>query len=105
MGMFCPKCGSILMPTEKDGKQVKACSCGYEERGPVEFSEKKETKTEEIPIIEKEEEIHPITNEAECPKCGNREARWWTIQTRSADEPETKFFKCTKCKKTWRDYG
>jgi len=47
--MFCPKCGSILMPTEKDGKQVKACSCGYEEGGPVEFSEKKETKTEENP--------------------------------------------------------
>jgi len=103
--MFCPKCGSILMPTEKDGKQVKACSCGYEEGGPVEFSEKKDTKAKEIPIIEKEEEIHPITNEDECPKCGNREARWWTIQTRSADEPETKFFKCTKCKKTWRDYG
>jgi len=102
--MFCPKCGSILMPKQEDGKEVKGCSCGYTEGGGMELREKKETEAIDIPIIEKEEEVNPIT-QAECPKCGHDEARWWTIQTRAADEPETKFFRCTKCKKTWRDYG
>ena len=51
------------------------------------------------------EKIHPIDKEVECPKCGNTEAYYWTIQTRSGDEAETKFHKCTKCKHTWRDYN
>ncbi|RLG10996.1 MAG: transcription factor S, partial [Thaumarchaeota archaeon] len=39
-----------------------------------------------------------------CPKCGNREAYYWAVQTRSADEPMTRFFRCTKCGYTWREY-
>ncbi|RZD31406.1 MAG: transcription factor S [uncultured DHVE6 group euryarchaeote] len=41
---------------------------------------------------------------AECEKCNHTEAYWWTEQTRSSDEPETQFFRCTKCKHTWREY-
>ncbi|MBI2112883.1 transcription factor S, partial [Candidatus Woesearchaeota archaeon] len=26
-------------------------------------------------------------------------------QTRGADEPETRFFRCTKCNYTWREYA
>jgi DNA-directed RNA polymerase subunit M len=32
-------------------------------------------------------------------------AYFWTQQTRGADEPETRFFKCTKCSHTWREYA
>ena len=45
----------------------------------------------------------PVVAEV-CTKCGNKTAYFWTAQTRSADEAETKFFKCTKCKHTWREY-
>ena len=48
--------------------------------------------------------IDPITNE-KCPKCGHGKAYYAMVQTRAADEPETKFFKCEKCKHRWRDYG
>ncbi len=41
---------------------------------------------------------------ADCPKCKNNEVWWWTEQTRAADEPETSFFRCTKCRHTWREY-
>ena len=40
-----------------------------------------------------------------CEKCGNKAAYYWTQQTRGADEPETRFFKCTKCEYTWREYA
>ena len=44
------------------------------------------------------------TVKIDCEKCHNTEGVWWTFQTRSADEPETKFYRCTKCNHTWRDY-
>tara|TARA_Y100000310_G_C20650818_1_gene799312 strand:- start:76 stop:345 length:270 start_codon:yes stop_codon:yes gene_type:complete len=50
-----------------------------------------------------EESTMAISKE-ECPKCANIGAYWWTEQTRSSDEPETQFFRCTKCKHTWREY-
>ncbi|GAI81579.1 unnamed protein product, partial [marine sediment metagenome] len=34
----------------------------------------------------------------------NEKAYFWSVQTRSGDEAETKFFKCTKCEFTWREY-
>jgi len=27
--MFCPKCGSILIPKKEGSKTVSVCSCGY----------------------------------------------------------------------------
>ena len=45
----------------------------------------------------------PITDAVECPKCRNRQAFWWIVQTDSADEPSTQFFRCTKCNHTWRN--
>ena len=40
-----------------------------------------------------------------CPNCGNGRAYFMQMQTRSADEPMTTFYKCTeqKCSITWRD--
>ena len=45
------------------------------------------------------------TIEIECEKCGHDQAVWWTLQTRSADEPTTQFYRCTKCEHTWRNYA
>src|SRR5919107_2149996 len=45
---------------------------------------------------------HPITDTEVCSKCGTNQARWWIVQTDSADEPSTQFFRCTKCRHTWR---
>ena len=43
--------------------------------------------------------------EVECEKCGHNKAVWWRLQTRSADEPTTQFFRCVKCEYTWRNYA
>ena len=95
------------MPKKENGKVVVKCAkCGHEQKnGGIKFSEKTEKKeTPDVVIVEKEIETHPIV-EAECPKCGNNEAYFWTRQTRASDEPETKFYKCTKCRHIWRDYS
>lgn len=106
---FCPKCGAILKPKKnEDDSIVLACSCGYEKahKGSSKVKEEKKVKKDETKfgVVDADVETLPITKE-ECPKCGNREAYYWLIQTRSGDESETKFMRCTKCKHTWRDYS
>lgn len=103
--MFCPKCGSVLLPKKEGSKKTLACSCGYK-TGDVEktkLTEHVTNKSREVEVIEKEIETLPKIK-VECPKCGHKEAYFWTIQTRAGDEPETKFHRCLKCKHTWRDY-
>ena len=104
--MFCPKCGSILMPKTKNNKRIIECSCGYKEKDFSKFKKFKEVVKEKkmVEVVDKEIEILPITEE-ECPKCKHEKAYYWTVQTRAGDEPETKFLKCKKCKHVWRDYS
>jgi DNA-directed RNA polymerase subunit M len=103
--MFCPKCGSLLKTKLDRGKTIMYCSCGYtsKELDNVEIKEKVNVKTKEIEIVEQDIEAYPIVD-VECDKCKNKKAYFWLVQTRAGDEAETKFFKCTKCKHTWRDY-
>jgi len=103
--MFCPKCGSVLFPKNEKGKKVFKCSCGYSDK-KMEAPKltEKVTNEDEFPVVDTEVETLPLT-EAECPKCGHDKAYFWTMQTRASDEPETKFFKCEKCKNIWRDYS
>ena len=82
------------------------CSrCGADVGGKItlEASEKVDVADEIAVVTEGENEVDPKV-EIECPKCKHQEAFFWTKQTRSSDEAETKFYKCTKCKHTWRDY-
>ena len=101
--MFCPKCGSILLPKKIDDKTKMSCSCGYSTDEQTKITETIRSK-DKLEIIEKNEETLPKTP-AECEKCHNTEAYYWLLQTRSGDEPETKFLRCTRCEHTWRDYS
>lgn len=98
--MFCPKCGNMLLP--KDGKMV--CP----NHGPVDIkvriSEISTKKVKEIKVAKEESDSNPIVA-ADCPKCGNRKAYSWMVQTRSADEAPTRFHKCTKCGHQWKEYS
>ena len=38
-----------------------------------------------------------------CPKCTNEKAYYLQIQTRSADEPMTTYYRCSKCAHNWSD--
>ncbi len=39
-----------------------------------------------------------------CTKCGHTDAYFVIRQTRSADEPETRIYRCSKCNFSWREY-
>lgn len=101
--IFCPRCGSLLKPKLEKNKRVLGCSCGYTSSGsvPSEIKEKVQA-TKDIEVIE-EVETKPLV-EAVCKKCGHKKAYFWSLQTRAGDEPETRFFKCEKCRYTWREY-
>lgn len=104
--LFCPKCKSLLRPTVRDNKKLMTCSCGYStsDVAKAKISERIVTNEPKVEVITKEVEPNPLT-EADCPKCGHKKAYYWLVQTRAADEAETKFFKCEKCKHQWRDYS
>ncbi len=102
---FCPKCEVKL---KKSDSGLQCPKCNY-----VEGEESKQTKQVEVEEIHSEfnvlaenegEETLP-TIKIECEKCGHDEAVWWMLQTRSADEPTTQFYRCSKCRYTWRNYA
>jgi transcription factor S len=95
---FCPKCGSMLM-----SKSCGKCNYVADSEVKLETSESVEVAKEVAVVKDGENDVNPKV-EIECPKCKHNEASFWTKQTRSSDEAETKFYKCTKCKYTWREY-
>ena len=103
---FCKKCGGLLIPKKSKDKVLSVCrncSATYKEGSKIKIIEKVKPETK-IKILEQKETDLPIT-ENQCPECKNKESFWWMQQTRAADEPPTRFYKCTKCGYTWREYS
>lgn len=38
----------------------------------------------------------------QCKKCGSKRTTYYSLQTRSADEPMTNFITCVECKNRWK---
>jgi len=83
--IVCRKCG---FKKEKEGKTIVV----------------NEQKEKEVTFIEDKEktDVLPKTR-VKCPKCGNNEAYWILRQMRGSDEPESRFYTCTKCGYRWRE--
>jgi len=97
---FCPKCGIMLT---KKGDKYACVKCGHAKDNVTLGHIEKMPEKKKIAVINKEESALAEVD-ANCEKCGNRRAYFWQTQTRGADESPTNFFKCTKCKHTWREY-
>lgn len=115
---FCPSCQMRLVLKQETSNGEKDFSlvcpkCGYkkqvlkEEPFTPKMGNYKNDEISEQKLITVINEEHmklrtmPVTK-IECPKCNNKVAYWWMVQTRSADESSTQFFRCTKCNHTWR---
>ncbi len=88
------------------GGMIVCRKCGFEkaDEGTASYVSVKPRAEHEIAIIDEDVSAGLPTAKVRCPECGNNVAHWWLRQLRSADESETRFYRCTKCKKTWREY-
>jgi DNA-directed RNA polymerase subunit M len=85
-------------------KKLVCGSCGKSSKTKGAVVVKEELKGKKnLEVIDKDIDVNPEIEE-ECPKCTNKKARFWTLQTRAGDEAETRFYECTKCKHRWREY-
>lgn len=109
---FCQNCGTRLrlkqIKTDDNVMMTLQCErCGFTTpvEEPITKSEV-EPPEDQIKVVGDEVDVRTMpTTKEECPRCRNKEAFWWMLQTRSGDEPTTQFYRCTKCNHTWRQYA
>ncbi|KAF7266587.1 RNA polymerase III subunit K [Rhynchophorus ferrugineus] len=109
MVAFCPFCSNILFVEENVSGNIQF-TCNI---CPVYFPVKKNIsyrsyyKLKEIDDVLGGEEAwkNVDSTEERCPKCGQDRAYFLQLQTRSADEPMTTFYRCcnNECNHNWRD--
>ncbi|KAG4106694.1 putative Rpc11-DNA-directed RNA polymerase III subunit C11 [Neocallimastix lanati (nom. inval.)] len=107
MSWFCPSCGNmLLLQINVQGIQEFYCqTCPYVFpiiRPQTQVTHFKRKEVDDVLGGAKAWENVDST-EATCPKCENGKAFFMQIQTRSADEPMTIFYKCTECGFQWRE--
>ena len=107
--LFCPSCATILMAEDDFGSMSFKCKiCMFKFR--VE-----RTITKSMPLSNKVvddvlggedawKNVDKTEPQSPCPQCGHNEAFFQAIQIRSADEPTTEFYRCTKCANVWNSY-
>ncbi|PAV90855.1 hypothetical protein WR25_04864 [Diploscapter pachys] len=108
---FCGLCGTIL-PLPATAPQAVACKlCGTnwmikEKHDHLVYRVEKiyERTVADTDEMEKEEGHDAIVDHV-CPKCGHNKATYATMQTRSADEGQTVFYTCLKCKRKDIEYS
>ncbi|XP_033227074.1 DNA-directed RNA polymerase I subunit RPA12 [Belonocnema kinseyi] len=105
---FCPDCGTILPLCPETGA-VTCYSCerswdpekvfgSMEMSYRIPFIDRKTCETSKRGEGENEEKPDGPIVERQCPQCKNDKMSYATLQLRSADEGQTVFFTCTKCK-------
>ena len=123
---FCPTCGNLLSIEKKKFKEeeeefddddekedelllhlcCKTCPYSYSIGGTF------WSKTD-VPIRNKKRVDDVLggddawknvdTTRSRCPKCSHDVAYFLMVQTRSADEPMTQFFRCVECANQWKE--
>lgn len=109
--VICPKCG-LEVDSEENAPEHHAGSSGtvgqivkvgYQSKSSPSVASSKSS----LKVMDPDPDGPQVlpTTSIECPKCKNGIAFWWMLQTRSADEATTQFYRCTKCSHTWRNYS
>lgn len=101
---FCSACGALLPNLPETGDTVSCLACSY--AANIESFASRET-SYTIIFNKRENATKKRANEdgddgptveRKCPKCGHDKMSYAALQLRSADEGQTVFFTCLKCK-------
>lgn len=109
MVAFCPFCENILFVQESATSNIQLVCNICPIYFPVKrtFRIRNYYKLKEIDDVLGGEEAwkNVDSTEERCPKCAHPRAYFMQIQTRSADEPMTTFYRCCNpnCNHNWRD--
>jgi len=106
--VFCQICGALLPPLPPSGPlRCLVCKApapieqfsDVETKYTIVFNKREnfEKKKKVLDSDEEDEADGPIV-ERTCPKCGHGRMSYAALQLRSADEGQTVFFTCLKCK-------
>lgn len=108
--IFCTDCGNLLdQLTSKKTIDCKICNKSYESSKFENLKVKTTSNEDAFPStlkmnrsavktsLKKDELDEGATIKEKCPKCGNDEMQYHTLQLRSADEGATVFYTCTNC--------
>ena len=109
---FCPECSSLLRKRKVNDEDFLVCKCGFQKEIIIDENKieenvqkkKQDLEKNRLIVTEKDKISVYLKIKKICPKCNNKECETWQQQMRSADEPSTHFFRCTKCKFTFREY-
>jgi len=104
---FCPNCEIRLK--KNDSGLLHCPKCQYLKEKTVESAKEEPEEANSEFLVMGEDDMKQAkglesTIKIDCEKCHNKEGVWWTFQTRSADEPETKFYFFFNFKETWVFY-
>jgi DNA-directed RNA polymerase subunit M len=112
---FCSECGSRLVlkkvsSANQESLMLVCTKCHFKKEESQQGAKFKEKIIEHDPkqfvaVIGKDEQLSTLpTLSIECPRCGNKTANVWQVQTRGSDESSTQFFRCLQCGFTMREY-
>lgn len=107
---FCPYCSNMLLiaPGDDTINRLYCPTCPYQFlTAGVQMYERKVLPRKEVDDVLGGQGAWDNVDQttAQCPidACGNDKAYFFQLQIRSADEPMTTFYKCTKCSHQWRE--
>lgn len=116
--IFCLDCGNLLdNPSSIIGSDIECVQCQAKypkskfnnlkvvtSTSDDAFPSKLRSKKSAVKTSLKKDELNDsgATIKEKCPKCGNEEMQYHTLQLRSADEGATVFYTCTACNYKFR---
>ncbi|KAL7074823.1 hypothetical protein ACQ4LE_006127 [Meloidogyne hapla] len=107
---FCTVCGTILPLPELMPSTVQCALC--RNKWPAKIDQERNTFTYKRSFEKTQQDDdknlnveEDVTVEHLCPKCDFNLATYTTQQTRSADEGQTVFYQCVKCKHRCIEYS
>eukprot|EP00929_Paragymnodinium_shiwhaense_P016667 TRINITY_DN125221_c0_g1_i1.p1 TRINITY_DN125221_c0_g1~~TRINITY_DN125221_c0_g1_i1.p1 ORF type:complete len:109 (-),score=22.25 TRINITY_DN125221_c0_g1_i1:32-358(-) len=107
MTQYCPTCANLLAieAGRRDTIAFRCRTCPYVFNVEEKLIAKQAVPRKEVDDVLGGAEAWKDVEQtdAQCPRCGNERAYFKMFQTRSADEPMTVFYRCTRCSANWKE--